>query len=105
MDTPVKTSEVEALRAELQNAFTAGLAGYFTYEQACQALGGISRYTLSRLISEGKLSATERIKNRRYISGESLRQHVTNTAAELQNAIKRAAPQPVPARRAKRPAA
>lgn len=70
MDTP-RTDNAEAA-AELRASLYADL---LTYDQACEALGGISRYTLSRLVSDGKLAAVS-IRNRRFIAHADLAEYI-----------------------------
>lgn len=70
MDTP-RTENSEAA-AELRASLYADL---LTYDQACEALGGISRYTLSRLVSDGKLDAVV-IRNRRFIAHSVLAEYI-----------------------------
>lgn len=76
MDTPTTEAEtkVAALRASL-------LDDLLSYEQACEALGGISRYTLSKLVRDKKIVSVQ-IKNRRYIPAESLAAYIRAVRGE-----------------------
>lgn len=81
VESPVQAhdvDDVDDLRASLEAAY----ANLVTYERACQALGGISRFTLSRLVRDGKLTAVE-VRGRRFISRPSLRDYIEDLRASV----------------------
>lgn len=63
-----KTEAVAELRASL-------FSDLLSYDEACEALGGMSRYTLSRLVKDEKLESVA-IGNRRYIPHASLAAYI-----------------------------
>jgi hypothetical protein len=68
-ESPAPTEPITGARAsELAHSLYQDL---YNYDQACAALGGISRYTLSRMVRAGKLHAVKH-KGRRYITHDAL---------------------------------
>lgn len=81
MESPVRAhdlDDVEDLRASLEATY----ANLVTYERACEALGGISRFTLSRLVRDGKLTAVD-VRGRRFIHRPSLRDYIEDLRADV----------------------
>lgn len=80
METPVQAHDPDTddMRASLEATY----ANLVSYETACEVLGGISRYTLSRLVRDGKLTAAD-VRGRRFISRPSLRDYIEDLRADV----------------------
>lgn len=80
--------EVNDLRESYEEVF----ADLVTYEQAREVLGGISRYTISRLAREQKVNAVQ-VLGQYYITRSSIRAYIEELRrASIRPAIKPARP-------------
>jgi excisionase family DNA binding protein len=85
VDSPTTNDQdVASLRDSLASIYD----DLLTYEEACEALGGISRYTLSRLVRDDKFRSVP-IGTRRYIPLAALTAYVRSVKRGVQAEVDR----------------